>query len=47
VISEEKQLAIKASLKATRDKRKHQRCRVLELKITGSKMNRTAMMFIT
>jgi putative transposase len=42
VISEEKQLAIKVSLKATRDKRKHQRCRVFELKITGSKMSRNA-----
>ena len=40
IVSDKKRQTIKESLNATREKRKCQRCRVFELKITGAKMSR-------
>ncbi|MHA2296468.1 MAG: hypothetical protein ACXAEU_00660 [Candidatus Hodarchaeales archaeon] len=42
IVSEQKRQAIKATLKATRDKRKQQRCRVYELKIMEARMSKRA-----
>ncbi len=40
--SEEKRQAIKATLKATREKRKHQECRVFELKVVKNQLSTAA-----
>ncbi len=42
IVSDKKRQDIRSSLKATREKRKHQKCRVFELKITKNKLSKTA-----